>query len=205
MTIRLAAILSLLLVAASPSVAASGRFDYWVLALSWSPQYCDGRPDDAQCGKPHDFIVHGLWPQYERGFPEFCERRAAPVPESLVQRMLPLMPSESLIRHQWRKHGTCSGLPMKEYFAQTERARRAIVIPAAYRKASGYRQTTRAHIEREFIAVNAGLSPKTIAVQCSGRWLREVRICMDARLQPRQCGTDVDDRCGSTVVMRPAR
>ena len=54
-----------------------GKFDYYVLALSWSPSYCQAaqerapnRAPDQQCsGRPFSFVVHGLWPQYERGFP----------------------------------------------------------------------------------------------------------------------------------------
>ena len=181
-----------------------GKFDYWVLSLSWSPQYCDARPGDRQCAYAHDFIVHGLWPQYERGFPDFCSRTEQ-VPRPLLTRMLPLMPSEELIQHQWRKHGTCSGLSMDEYFIQTERARRALAIPPQYRKPTTHRQTSLAEIEREFIAVNPQLGPETLAVQCSGRWLREVRVCFDRNFQARACGSDVADRCGSNVVMRPNR
>lgn len=197
-------LLAALAVPASAGSDTPGEFDYWVLALSWSPQYCDSRPGDRQCVYAHDFVVHGLWPQYERGFPDFCEHRGT-VPEATVERMLPLMPSEELIRYQWRKHGSCSGLPLEEYFMQVERARRAIAIPPAYRNPTGHRQTSLAEIEREFAEVNPGLTPAAIAVQCSGRWLREVRICFDKAFQPRACGADVTDRCGSRIVMRPNR
>jgi ribonuclease T2 len=58
---------------------APGEFDFYVLSLSWSPSFCEaasergnsGRSQQAQCGgRPFSFVVHGLWPQYERGFPE---------------------------------------------------------------------------------------------------------------------------------------
>ena len=55
-----------------------GKFDFYVLSLSWSPSFCEatqerGRESKEQCGeRPYSFVVHGLWPQYEKGFPEFC-------------------------------------------------------------------------------------------------------------------------------------
>src|ERR1044072_2158162 len=83
--------LGLLVTAASSAPAqdrrqnAPGEFDFYVLSLSWSPSFCEaasergnkGRSQVAQCGgRPFSFVVHGLWPQYERGFPEFCQRPA---------------------------------------------------------------------------------------------------------------------------------
>ncbi|HEY0975646.1 MAG TPA: ribonuclease T2 [Solimonas sp.] len=190
-------------------VAAQGRdrpgeFDYWLLALSWSPQYCANQGADPQCVYPHNFVVHGLWPQYERGFPDFCQR-TDPVPRDLVTRLLPLMPSENLIQHQWRKHGSCSGLDVKEYALQVERARRSIVVPPAYSNPETHLRTSVREIEATFIAENPQLSAESLAVQCSGRWLREVRVCLDIEFQPRACGRDVDDRCGADVMMRPNR
>src|ERR1700709_2867457 len=64
---------------------APGEFDFYVLSLSWSPSFCEaasergrsGRSQDAQCGgRPFSFVVHGLWPPYERGFPDYCQRPA---------------------------------------------------------------------------------------------------------------------------------
>ena len=59
-----------------------GQFDFYVLALSWSPSFCQdseerGREAREQCGlgRPYSFVVHGLWPQYERGFPRSASSR----------------------------------------------------------------------------------------------------------------------------------
>jgi ribonuclease T2 len=189
--------------AASPRDKA-GEFDYWLLSLSWSPQYCVNNAGDSQCIYPLNFVVHGLWPQYERGYPDYCGRTPA-VPIPLVTRMLPLMPSEKLIQHQWRKHGTCSGLDVQEYFLQVERARRAVAVPLMFADPEDYRRTSVREIEAAFAEVNRQLAPEMIAVQCSGRWLREVRICLDKDFEARACGSDVEDRCGSEVMMRPNR
>ena len=200
-------LLALMLCLAGASAQARdrpGEFDYWLLALSWSPQYCVNNAGDPQCIYPLNFVVHGLWPQFERGYPDYCARTQS-VPTSLVTRMLPLMPSEKLIQHQWRKHGSCSGLEAQEYFLQVERARRAVVVPPLYADPEEYRRTSVREIEAAFVDVNPQLAPEMLAVQCSGRWLREVRICFDREFQTRACGVDVADRCGMEVMMRPNR
>ncbi|MES0873529.1 ribonuclease T2 [Sinimarinibacterium thermocellulolyticum] len=207
LTRAFSALVALCIAAAALPVAKAdepGRFDYWVLALSWSPQFCRSQPSSEQCEFDHGFVVHGLWPQYERGYPEYCGERQR-VPKDLVERMRPLMPSAALINAQWRKHGTCSGLDMREYFLHVERAWRSVVIPERYRELGETERTRLRAIEDAFIALTPNLSSESIAVQCSGRWLREVRICLDRDFQPRACGSDVEDRCRSEVHVRPMR
>ena len=95
-----------------------GEFDFYVLSLSWSPSFCEqasergnGGRSGAQCGgRPFSFVVHGLWPQYERGFPEYCQRSAEWLDRNIMTSMLDLMPAPGLIFNEWKKHGTCSGL-----------------------------------------------------------------------------------------------
>jgi ribonuclease T2 len=118
-----------------------GRFDFYVLSLSWSPTYCadiaqrhSGRRPSRQCsGRPYAFIVHGLWPQYVRGFPSYCQVPAPRIAHNLVDGMLDLMPSRGLIYHEWDRHGTCSGLSAPAFFAELRKARAAVKIPAVYR------------------------------------------------------------------------
>src|SRR3974390_868724 len=79
----------------------AGQFDFYVLSLSWSPSFCAaaaergrGRGDGRQCGaRPYSFVVHGLWPQYERGFPEYCETPAPRLNYRIMTSMLDLMPA----------------------------------------------------------------------------------------------------------------
>jgi len=202
----LVAALLTLLCSARAIADVPGRFDYWVLALSWSPEYCKQNVGDAQCRHPqrYAFVVHGLWPQHERGYPSRCAKRER-VPKELVERMLPLMPSAELIQHQWDKHGTCSGLSQEQYFALVERLYHKIEIPAEYREAEEYINTSVDELEKHFIRDNRAFDREGIAVQCRSRYLREVRMCFDTKLNPRACGRDVDDRCRDQVVLRPNR
>lgn len=203
---RLVRAAALLCGALLPTLAAAQpSFDYWMLALSWSPQYCESRqqPDEPQCRREFHFVVHGLWPQYERGFPRACAK-VAPVPQPLVERLLPLMPSPKLIEHEWRQHGSCSGMGVQEYFLQTERARRRIAIPPVYEAPRRLLVTSVGEIERQFIDINPGITPEALALSCSGRWLSEVRVCLDKDFNFRACGEDVRDRCRKEVAIRPS-
>ncbi len=192
----------------------AGEFDFYVLALSWSPSYCEAEGTSAnrdQCAsdKRFRFIVHGLWPQYERGFPQFCpSRQPDRVPDRLVDTLIDITPSAGLIGHQWRKHGSCSGLSQRDYFALTRKAREAIRIPQDFKENENgdYRVTSPQEVETAFIAANPGLSERAIAVTCDRRRLREVRICLSRNLTFRDC-PEVDRRAcrQSVIVLPPAR
>jgi len=207
--------LVLLLDAALPAQAQRrgdepGRFDFYVLSLSWSPSYCESarRADPGQCaqGRPFSFVVHGLWPQHERGYPQFCQRRADWIPEPLLRSMLELMPSRQLVINEWRKHGTCSGLPPEGYFALVRRARERVTIPESFRRLDDYRMVSPNEVETAFMVANPGLESDMIAVDCDRRYLREVRICMGKDLAFRPC-PEVDRRAcrEPRIVMPPIR
>ena len=184
-------------------------FTYYVLSLSWSPSYCASarpRAGDQQCGgaRPYDFVVHGLWPQFDRGWPEDCAARgSASLADGQIERMLDLMPSRDLIRHEWQKHGTCSGLPTAEYFAAIRRTRESIRVPARFVAPRQYQTIAPDELKSEFLRANPQLSPDGIAVFCSGRDLKEVRICFDPALNPRACGGNEARQCRSRMVALP--
>jgi len=186
----------------------AGVFDYYILALSWSPAYCELKPDDrSQCGhRRYAFIVHGLWPQYRAGgYPERCA--APPPPRAVVHRALAFMPSEALIRHEWRRHGGCSGLSPRDYFLATEQAFSAVNIPSLFRAEPIPQHLTAQAIVRAFVASNPGLTPQRVALQCRGPELEEVRICLSrSDLSPVDCGRGVKTHCRrGPIQIRPVR
>ncbi len=185
-----------------------GRFDYWVLALSWSPQYCATaqKADKTQCGtqRSFGFVVHGLWPQYERGYPSQCGK-ATYVPEALIDRMLTIMPSKPLILHEWRKHGSCSGLDSSGYFGRIEQLYEGLTIPQRYHQLDKPLTQTPQQLEAAWLQANPRLTPQRVALQCSGPYLSELRLCYDRQFSPRDCSAEVRDRCGEQVVLRPQR
>ena len=184
-----------------------GRFDFWVLALSWSPSYCllDGADDPVQCGRDrrNSFVVHGLWPQYESGYPAHCDIGPERIPGRFAEEMADLMPTRRLVFHQWRKHGRCSGMAPDAYFAETRAAAARVTIPQRFAAPAAPADMSPAVIEAAFAAANPGLRANAMAAICrKGRFL-EIRICLDKALAFRAC-TEVDaDACPLTQVSVP--
>ena len=192
---------------------APGEFDFYVLSLSWSPSFCEqasergGGRSQIQCGgRPYSFVVHGLWPQYEHGFPDYCQRPAPRLDRNIVSSMLDLMPAPGLIFSEWDKHGTCAGLGARAYFETIRKARSAVKIPQDYLELSAPKTVAPAEIEEAFIKANPGLSSSAIAVTCDRTRLSEVRICMNKDLQFRAC-EEIDRRAcrREQVTMPPIR
>jgi ribonuclease T2 len=190
----------------------AGQFDFYVLALSWSPSFCEaagerGTPPQQQCaGRPYSFVVHGLWPQYEKGFPEFCQQPSPRLDRNIVSSMLDLMPSPRLIFNEWDKHGTCSGLNPNAYFENVRKVRALVKIPDAYIDLKEPLMVVPDEVEDAFVQANPGLARDAIAVTCDSRRLGEVRICLGKDLRFRSC-PEIDARAcrRDKVVMPPVR
>jgi len=190
-----------------------GQFDFYVLALSWSPSFCQdseerGRNGGEQCStaRPYSFVVHGLWPQYERGFPQNCEQPAPRLNRELMTSMLDLMPAPRLVFHEWDTHGTCSGLDQRAYFDLVRKARETVKIPEAYASPKSTLSVTPAEVEEAFIKANPGLSRAAISVTCGSPRLGEVRVCMSKDLRFRDCA-ELDRRAcrRDKLIMPPVR
>ena len=212
----LSTLLSVALAAAAPAQDRRqnqpGQFDFYVLALSWSPSFCEataerGRDGGTQCGpRPYAFVVHGLWPQYERGFPEFCQVPAPRLERSTVSAMLDLMPSPRLIFNEWDKHGTCSGLSSRAYFETIRKARAMIKIPEQFIDLKSPMTVTPGEVESAFLRFNPGLKADGIAVTCDSRRLSEVRICLGKDFSFRECPEIEKRACRrDRLVMPPVR
>lgn len=192
-----------------PKGQTPGNFDFYVLSLSWSPTYCDsdaGQGNRVQCGtgKRFGWVVHGLWPQNERGYPQDCESTEGDrVPDSIAREIMDIMPGMGLIGHQWRKHGTCSGLFMADYFALVRQAYDTIRIPPQVSSVRQPLQISPAALEQAFIRSNPGLAGSAVAVTCDSQRVDEVRICLDTTLAFRAC-PEVDQRsCKRSDLILP--
>ncbi len=191
---------------------APGQFDFYVLALSWSPSYCEAsaergspRRADIQCaGRPFAFVVHGLWPQYDRGFPSYCKVPAPRLNRAIVGAMLDLMPSPGLIYHQWDRHGTCSGLSPNVYFENVRKARSVVKIPDAYLDRDKPGLVTPGEVAEAFVKANPGLTHGQIAVQCDSKRLSEVRVCLSKDFSFRDCPEAAQRSCRRDKVTMPA-
>jgi ribonuclease T2 len=214
----LAAILAVLLSvvpAAARDMNKSGVFDYFVLSLSWSPTYCaspEGANDSQQCGtrRRFAFVVHGLWPQYQKGWPESCATGETWVPQDIIDSMLDIMPSKKLIIHEWKKHGSCAGVSMADFFRATRLLFQRVRIPARYLSPTAPITTTPQQLVIDFVKTNRDLTADMISVQCGNARdrarLSELRICLDKRGNFSQCGSNEERQCQATsLVMPPVR
>ena len=192
-----------------------GEFDYYALALSWSPSWCEtqGRgKKGAQCSgtRPYAFVLHGLWPQYAKGWPENCQTAEKPwVPRALIDSMLDIMPARGLVIHEYKKHGTCSGLGPEGYYALSRKLFERIKIPARYLRPRKPVVVSPQEIEADFLKTNRDLEPSMISVACGrGKRLREVRICFSKTHELISCGRNEDQAklCSlEKIVMPPVR
>lgn len=192
---------------------APGQFDFYVLSLSWSPSFCEAarerspdRAPDQQCtGKGYSFVVHGLWPQYESGFPEFCQVPAPRLDHAAISSVLDLMPSPRLIFNQWGRHGTCSGLTAHAYFETLRKARAVVKIPPEYLDAAQPASASPDAVEEAFVKANPGLTRNAVSLSCDAKQrLSDVRICFSKDLRFRDCAELDRHTCRQEQVLLPA-
>lgn len=178
----------------------AGDFDYYVLALSWSPNWCaitgDARASE-QCaeGTGHSFVLHGLWPQYERGWPANCRSEERDPARRESQAMADIMGTGGLAWYQWKKHGRCSGLSGRGYYDTARRAYEAVNIPEVFTRLDRDVRLPASVVEEAFLEANPDLSADGVTVKCRDGYIQEVRLCLTPDLTPRRCGADVIRDC----------
>ncbi|MDN5785499.1 ribonuclease T2 [Pseudorhodobacter sp.] len=181
----------------------AGNFDYYVMALSWSANWCalegDARGED-QClpGKGLTFTLHGLWPQFENGWPAYCRTTARDPSRSQSAAMQDIMGGAGLAWYQWKKHGRCAGLSAEDYYATARKAYGSVVIPDIFTKINKSLDVPASVVEEAFLAANPKLSKDMVTVTCEAGMIEEVRICLNKDLSPRPCGSDTIRDCTLT-------
>jgi len=180
---------------ATTSAEAQKPLDFYVLSLSWSPEFCVSHPRDNQCTRQYGFVLHGLWPQYQQGYPESCSNQ--PMPGALVQSYSGLYPSNGLAFHEWKKHGTCSGLSPQDYLQFSTQVKQQFHEPEALKALTQPLRVTSEQLSAQIIAANPTLNAQAIAFACTGggRFLQEVYVCLDKTgANPVQCSNDMQRR-----------
>ena len=194
---------ALLMLLASPVLAdgeRAGDFDYYVLSLGWSPTWCaltgDGRRDP-QCdaGTGFGFTLHGLWPQYEEGWPQYCRTVERDPTRGETAAMADIMGGAGLAFHEWKKHGRCTGLSAGQYFDLSRQAYDAVKLPEILQGLSKDIALPASVVEEAFLESNPNLKREMVTVTCEDGMIDEVRICLDRDLSPRRCGDDVIRDC----------
>lgn len=179
---------------------AAGRFDYYVLALSWTPNWCVVEGDDrrdARCapGAGMGWGLHGLWPQFERGWPSYCRTSHRDPTRVETAAMGQFMGSSGLAWHQWNKHGRCSGLSAQDYYLASARAMGKVKLPEVFTALDQSLRLPARVVEDAFLEANPGLRREMVTVTCQSGAIAEVRVCLTKDLEPRRCGADVIRDC----------
>ncbi|WP_246034497.1 ribonuclease T2 family protein [Qipengyuania marisflavi] len=164
----------------------------YTLALSWAPEFCRTREDNPgharQCsGRDGRFglVVHGLWPDSGRSWPQWCRARA-PVAADM-RRNLCLSPSARLLAKQWAKHGSCMAKRPATYFKVTRILYQGLQIPD-FDRISREEDLTAGTVRTRFVDANRGWRADAIGVHLNSRgWLEELRLCYDKRFMPTTC------------------
>jgi len=190
--------------------AMAADFDFYVLSLSWSPTWCgshdaDGHTPQCDGRRRYGLVVHGLWPQGERGWPQDCPSSEPDrVPTSLLRGFFDIIPSVGLAGHEWRKHGTCSGLSQQRYFGQIRAAYSKVHLPPVIFNGSIDRKLKSGDIEDLLMRFNPGLPRNGISVSCEDGQLSEIRICMTKSLDFRACGKAEQQSCPQRTLTLPS-
>jgi ribonuclease T2 len=183
-------------------LANASGFDYYLLNLSWSPEFCHGHPDAIECAAHSTFVLHGLWPQNNNGgYPENCaiapESSRSPDPSAFAD----IYPDAGLLQHEWRSHGACTGLSADAFFSAARAALRSVAIPPAFNNLGHQTSMTPDEILSSFSAANPSIPSASFALSCGNNYLTAVEVCLDKTLHPIACGPIRS--CRANVVRIP--
>jgi ribonuclease T2 len=205
------ALLALLLPMTAQAQDIAGEFDYYVMALSWSPNWCalegDGR-DSPQCddGTGFGWVLHGLWPQYEDGWPERCRTRFSEPTRRQTEGMADIMGTSGLAWYQWNKHGVCSGLSPADFYALAREAYGRVTLPEVFMRLDEAVALPAGVVEEAFLRENPELTADGLTVTCRSGMIQEARVCLTRDLEFRDCGNDVARDCTlEDAIFEPVR
>jgi ribonuclease T2 len=176
-------------------------FDFYLLTLSWSPEYCVTHQSAAECAAHPAFVLHGLWPQNNDGtYPEDCSN--APGPANPGQ-YSDIYPDAGLLAHEWKTHGTCSGLSADAYFQLERQAVRSIAVPKQLSSLQSQIQLTPAKIVADFTQANPSTSADEYAISCGNNRLTAVEVCLTKNLHAVSCSSVKTCRANVVKVAPP--
>lgn len=200
---QLAGTLAALCLATGPGFAEgerAGDFDYYVMSLSWSANWCALEGDarhDPQCdaGRGLTWVLHGLWPQKEQGWPSYCRTGERDPSRAETAAMADIMGGAGLAFYQWKKHGRCSGLSATAFYDTARRARASVTLPPVFDRVRTDMHLPASVVEDAFLEANPGLTRDMVTVTCDQGRIQEVRICLTKDLSPRPCAPDSARDC----------
>lgn len=183
-------------------VTKKNRLDYYVLALSWSPEYCKmHKQQGMQCKKQpqqaYRFVLHGLWPSIDKT----CTQER--LSDAVINSTLPFIPSKRLIEHEWEKHGRCSGYNPKQFFDLSIQAYEKIKIPSYFNDVNTSTIKKVGDIKELILQKNPNLKCDSIRVVNVNKEFSELRVCLDKSLQSINCPFPPISNSNTEVVIVP--
>jgi ribonuclease T2 len=185
-----------------PQIAASrAGFDFYLLNLSWSPEYCYSHRDAAECAAHSTFVLHGLWPENNDGsYPENCSDVFGPA-DPAQYRDIYLEPE--LLAHEWQTHGTCSGLSADAFFRTARAAFHSVTIPPKFSTMTSQLSLPPDQIIDLFTASNPAIPRASFVVSCGHNYLTAVEVCLDKSLHPVACSSVRSCRANTVRIPAP--
>lgn len=184
---------------ALPAPSGPQSFDYYLLNLSWSPEFCYSHRDAPECARHATFVLHGLWPQNsDGGYPQDCSN--APGPADPAQ-YSDIYPDAGLLEHEWHTHGTCSGLSADGFFTTARAAFDSFTIPPRLAQLDTQTSLTPDQILSLVTASNPSIPASSLVLSCGNNYLTAVEVCLDKQLHPVACGPV--HSCRARVVRIP--
>ncbi len=185
-----------------------GRFDFYLLSLSWSPEFCAtlntltpaelAARTDTGCSAPHAFVLHGLWPQNADGtYPASCSTREGP---REWKRYLDMTPELDLLKHEWFKHGTCTTLSPDAFFSTAREAYTSVVIPPTFKNLNQPLTLAPDAILAMFYTANPGFPRGSFALACSAGKFTAIEACFSKNVRPIACQAVRSCEAGTVTV-----
>lgn len=176
-------------------------FDYFLLNLSWSPEFCHSHPSAVECTEHRTFVLHGLWPENSDGsYPERCSDAPGPADPGQFS---DIYPDPTLLEHEWTTHGTCSGLSPDAFFTAARDAFRSVSIPPELTNLNRQTSLPPLQIISLFTQANPQIPASSLVLSCGNNYLTAVEVCLDKQLHPTSCGTLRSCRANTVRIPPP--
>lgn len=188
-----------------PDQNTAGSFDYYLLALSWVPNFCathSGSANECGTGRHAAFVVHGLWPQSEQGRLNQPCQHTSPVAQDVVRYALNFYPDAGLVQHEWQCHGVYSGLSAQQYFTAVGHAFQSLHIPAAFTALSQDTQENAATLVQQFEQSNSA-PPGAFVSSCHNGELIALEACFSKDMKLRSCSPGLHSCSGQLLLRAP--
>src|ERR1700677_1565988 len=177
------------------------NFDYYLLNLSWSPEFCHSHRAAPECAQHLTFVLHGLWPQNNTGpYIENCSNVPGP---QIPAQYSDIYPDPNLLRHEWQTHGTCSGLDPDAFFNLAREAVHSITIPTELTSLDHQISMPPSDILNLFAKSNPSFPPDSFALSCGNNYLTAIEVCMSKTIQPTSCGPIRSSRANTIRIAPP--